>query len=222
MVDGSLCDDYLVDTRSWGLVLVLALTACGAAPAPQPPTATAPPPSDAPEQQGCPESGVRINAGYGDAAMGLRVLGLEMTNCGERTITVQGYPGVVVLDGEQQPLNVAVLQGAGSITGASSYDHVAPVVLEPGATALSGIAWRNTYTDVTAPPVVGEHLRVAPWGGAEEQLISQAPQPTSGEAAPITIDLGSTGKLGVYPWRLGERRGTPGDEVDEPVPTEKA
>ncbi|MBP2335129.1 DUF4232 domain-containing protein [Saccharothrix coeruleofusca] len=209
-----------MDTRSWGLVLVLALTACGATPTPQPPPPAPTTTEQPPPQEGCPDSGVRINAGDSDAAMGLRVMALEMTNCGEETITVQGYPGVVVLDGEQQPLNVAVLQGAQSITSDSRYDQPTTVVLEPGATARSGIAWRNTYTDVTAPPLVGEHLRVAPWSGAEEQLISRAPASTSSGAAPINIDLGSTGKVGVYPWRLGDRRVPPGEDVDQPPPTE--
>ena len=42
----------------------------------------------------CPPEGVRFEVGEGDAAMGLRVLGITLVNCGTRDYRLNGYPDV--------------------------------------------------------------------------------------------------------------------------------
>lgn len=40
----------------------------------------------------CPESGMRLYADQGDAAMGLRAVGLHLVNCVTRPIRLEGHP----------------------------------------------------------------------------------------------------------------------------------
>ncbi|MEU4743633.1 DUF4232 domain-containing protein, partial [Actinosynnema sp. NPDC023658] len=71
-----------------------------------------------------------------------------------------------------------------------------PVEVPPGRSAVTGLLWRNTYTDVSAPPVVGEHLELAVAAGEPTQVFT----PVGDGGTPITLDLGSTGEVGVRPW----------------------
>ncbi|MFD0395822.1 DUF4232 domain-containing protein [Streptomyces nogalater] len=105
------------------------------------------PAGEAPAEPGtCPASGIRVSADKGDAAMGLRVVGLHLDNCGKRAYTVEGYPLLELLDDALQPVDgVEILHGSGGITtGAGPDERPRPVRLEPGESATAGLVWRNT------------------------------------------------------------------------------
>jgi hypothetical protein len=137
----------------------------------------------------CPDSGVLIMPGEVEAAMGLRVMQIEMVNCGTTPYTVHGYPGVRVLDGEREPLTVAVSRGSSAISTIASFEAAPkPVTLQPGQEAVAGLVWRNTVTDATVPASNGKYVEVAAADGTPPQVIEAA------------LDLGTTGKLGVAPW----------------------
>ncbi|WP_405769209.1 DUF4232 domain-containing protein [Streptomyces sp. NBC_01538] len=147
------------------------------------------PASEAPTEAGtCPASGIRVSADKGDAAMGLRVVGLHLDNCGTRDYTVEGYPLLELLDDTRKPVTgVRILHGSAEITtGAGPDNPPRPVTLRPGESATAGLVWRNTTEFGTAVNV--PYVRVRAKAGA----------------APVTVtpnlDLGTTGKLGVRPW----------------------
>jgi len=208
------------ETRSWGLglllsVLVAGVSGCGSAsesttggplgggeasamPAPTTKTRTsdavveATPPGVAPVVGGtCPASGLLITAEEPDAAMGLRVMGLTMLNCGPNSRTVKGYPDVRMLDEDMSRLDVEIIHGAKPITTLDSFDaEPRSMTLRPGERALSGVVWRNTVTAVTGSDTPGAYLDVAPLAGSAEQRL----RPAGG------IDLGTTGRIGLAPW----------------------
>ena len=130
-------------------------------------------------------------AGPVDAAMGLRVMSIDLLNCGEEPYTVQGYPIIRVLDDDQQPLDVSILEGTAAIAGGiePSDGPPQPVTADPGEHILAFVAWRNTVTDVS--PITGHYLEVAPANGQSPQTVT----PNGG------IDLGTTGRLATGPWR---------------------
>lgn len=140
---------------------------------------------------GCPPEGFAITAGPVDAAMGLRVMSIDLLNCGEEPYTVQGYPIIRVLDDDQQPLDVSILEGTAAIAGGiePSDGPPQPVTADPGEHILAFVAWRNTVTDVS--PITGHYLEVAPANGQSPQTVT----PNGG------IDLGTTGRLATGPWR---------------------
>ncbi len=132
----------------------------------------------------CPVEGVRIEPGVDDAAMGLRVATVRMINCGTGVYRVNGYPAVKVVGGE-----TTVRHGSAGIAVVDGFDAPpAPVVLQPGEIATTGLMWRNTVTDVNTPPTVGSGVDVAPLPGKGWQRVT------------MTIDLGTTGELGVRAW----------------------
>ncbi|GAA3903321.1 DUF4232 domain-containing protein [Streptomyces lacrimifluminis] len=141
----------------------------------------------------CPASGIRVSADEGDAAMGLRVVGLHLDNCGTRDYTVEGYPLLKLLDNDRKPVNgIKILDGSSEITtGAGPDNQPRPVTLAPGESATAGLVWRNTTTSGTPVNVPYVQVRAMP------------------DAAPVTVtpnlDLGTTGKLGVRPWEKAER-----------------
>ena len=129
--------------------------------------------------------------GDGDAAMGLRVTTLEMVNCGSRPVTVNGYPAVRVLDADQNPLDIQIINGSSTVALIPGFDTPpSQLTLQPGDKAEAGVVWRNTYTDTTDPPVNGAYLAVAPAVGDPWQTVTPRSH----------IDLGSTGRLGVTAW----------------------
>ncbi|WP_333741277.1 DUF4232 domain-containing protein [Streptomyces sp. IBSBF 2806] len=158
------------------------------------------PAAEAPAASGaCPPSGIRVTADDGDAAMGLRVVGLVLENCGERDYTVKGYPQVTLLDEDRQPVDgVRILRGSGGIATVTGFDDPPrTVTLEPGERASAGLMWRNTTGFGTAVDVPYVRVRATP------------------RAAPVTItphlDLGTTGRLGVSAWhRPAQQQGAPG------------
>lgn len=140
-------------------------------------------------------TGVRFTAGYTDAAMGLRVMSVEMLNCGTQPVELNGYPQVKLLDEHWQPLAVEIIDGSGGIAVVEGFDDAPQrIVVQPGETAKSAFMWRNTYTSVD-PPQVGSHVDIAAAPGGTVQSLSPAsPQKD------IHIDLGSTGRMGVKAW----------------------
>ena len=170
------------------LPLLFVVSACTAAPPVPPP----PPPS----ADTCP-TGVEYAVASEEAASGLRVLTLELTNCGTEVLELDGYPSVTVLDAEREPLTVAVGPGSSGISAVEAFDaEPRPVTVGPGESAVTGLLWRNIYTDTSGPPVVGAHLELAVAPGRPAQVFT----PTGEHGDPVTIDLGSTGKLGLRPW----------------------
>ncbi|MFI5797444.1 DUF4232 domain-containing protein [Streptomyces sp. NPDC051677] len=152
------------------------------------------PAAEAPAARGvCPPSGIRLTADDGDAAMGLRVVGLHLENCGNTDYTLNGYPELTLLDEGREPVDgIRILHGGDSISTGTGYDDPpAPLTLKPGETAVSGLIWRNTTQAGTAVNV--PYVRVRAKSGA----------------APVTVtphlDLGTTGKLGVGAWKRAER-----------------
>jgi hypothetical protein len=168
----------------------------------------------------CPPEGVRLETGEGDAAMGLRVLGITLVNCGSRTYRLNGYPVVRPLDEDRKELKVRVLRGVKQIIHSEMpWDGPPkPVVLKPGQRAGTAVAWRNTYDDLREPPVTVKYLKIAPLTGRPSQTV----EPTGG------LDLGSTGRFGVSAWTLLPDTDTvpspaappaPGASATEPVET---
>ncbi|MEU5669787.1 DUF4232 domain-containing protein [Micromonospora sp. NPDC047753] len=148
------------------------------------PTASTEPPA------GCPASGVRIRSTGGDAAMGLRALGLELVNCGERPYQLNGYPVLHVFDEAREPVMLRVVNGAKEIT--SGFDQPPrQVTLAAGERATAVVLWRNLATDSTVVATNGEFLTVAPAAGQPaEEVDPDGP-----------IDLGNTGRIGVSAWK---------------------
>jgi hypothetical protein len=160
------------------------------------PTTGAPAP---PTTSGCPAPGVRVTTGFTDAAMGLRVMGLVLTNCGAQPYTVSGYPAVTLLDEDRQPFEaVAVLHGPEPITSNTGYCTPTgefdagpqPVTIGPGEQAVSGLVWRNLTTDELDRLVNATYLSIAPTEADPPQVLT----------ADGPIDLGTTGRVGVSAW----------------------
>jgi hypothetical protein len=174
----------------WFPLLTLVLLAGCAQPGSQPQNTlpTRVPPSASPsaldEPVGCPADGLKIEADRGDAAMGYREMSLHVTNCGATTVTLSGRPEVIVLDKDKDVQDITIVPGVHHNQSAH------PVALEPGMSTVAVLAWRNTYDDISKPPVSGAYLYVAPAPGATRQLVKP----------PVPLDLGSTARLEVSVW----------------------
>ncbi|MFF8729338.1 DUF4232 domain-containing protein [Streptomyces sp. NPDC015171] len=147
------------------------------------------PAAEAPPESGkCPSSGIRLTADDGDAAMGLRVVGLRLENCGSRAYTLDGYPLLELLDEDLSPVHgIRITHGSGGISTGTGFDDPArPLVLKPGESALSGLMWRNTTQSGT--PVDVPYVRVRAERGADPVTVTPH------------LDLGTTGKLAVRAW----------------------
>ncbi|MFF4319968.1 DUF4232 domain-containing protein [Streptomyces sp. NPDC001568] len=139
----------------------------------------------------CPEGGVRLLEGAGDAAMGLRVAEVQLVNCGTKPYVLNGHPQVRVLDRQRRPVEVSVAPGSNGVATGTGLD-AAPqrVTLQPGQAARMGLVWRNLVTDPTVPVAEGWVLDVVPRPGAPRQTLELG----------RSIDLGNTGRLGIGPW----------------------
>ena len=139
----------------------------------------------------CPEEGIRVTAGPVNPALGLRAMDLTLENCGTRAYRVEGYPEIRLLDEDYQRLTgVTVIHGSGGIATVTGFDDPpSPVTLAPGERASAGLLWRNTTSLGGAAPV--PYLTVAARSGSLPLLLT----PDGG------LDLGTTGRLGVGPWR---------------------
>jgi hypothetical protein len=159
-----------------------------AAPPPASASATPEPSPSVPVQQarGCPSSGVRIDAGRVDAAMGLRGMTLTLTNCGKTSRIVNGYPSVRVLDETGAPLTgVHTVEGTDQVPMAPDSPRPEPFKLAPGETAHAVLYWRMAAED-------GTYLRVAPDKGRD--TVNIRPQEP--------LDIGPENTLGTTAWTL--------------------
>ncbi|MEV4582207.1 DUF4232 domain-containing protein [Nonomuraea jabiensis] len=147
-----------------------------------PPTVWSPPPTPS-----CAGPGLLLYAEPPDAAMGLRVQTVTLTNCGDTVRQVKGYPRVRLVDEAGEPLKVEIDQGARRITTAVEDPGPKAVTVRPGRSAAFTLAWRNTYGGTTRPPAVGATLVVTV--GSGRQRVSGL------------FDLGSTDLLGVTAWK---------------------
>ncbi|MFG2779542.1 DUF4232 domain-containing protein [Streptomyces prunicolor] len=147
----------------------------------------------------CPDGGIRVTAGPVNPAMGLRAMDLTLENCGTRAYRVEGYPEIRLLDRDQQTVTgVSVIHGSGGIAMVTGLDDPPDAVtLAPGERAIAGLLWRNTTTGFDAADHV-PYLTVAVRSGALPVLLS----PYGG------LDLGTTGRLGVGPWRTSTSTST--------------
>ncbi|MEU0428243.1 DUF4232 domain-containing protein [Streptomyces canus] len=152
----------------------------------------------------CPKSGMRLYADQGDAAMGLRVVGLHLVNCGTRPLQLNGYPKLTIQDEDHHTVDgVQILQGTDQIsTGLGGDGRPQPVVLRPGEAALAQLAWRNTTQ--AGAPVNAPYVRV--WATPGADPVTVTPE----------LDLGTTGKLGVGPWRKDETHREPAGTTARP------
>ncbi|WP_392669602.1 DUF4232 domain-containing protein [Streptomyces sp. LN785] len=115
---------------------------------------------------GCPSSGVVVDMGEVQAAVGHRAVSLTLTNCGGKPFRVNGYPSVRALDDKGDPLPVPVNPG-------SSYMGTDPgpkeVMLKPGETLRSLLAWVSTPTG--GDLIEGDALEIAPAPGLEARTF---------------------------------------------------
>ena len=158
------------------------------------PTRAAPHPSQAPtpspsvpvqEAQGCSPSGLRFSADAGDAAMGLRAMGLEVTNCGDRPYKLNGYPAVTVLDASGEPFpGVRTVEGTDDVSMAPEDPGPRQLTLAPGETAHAALYWRMHNQ-------AGVYLRVAPEKG--DATVTVRP--------PYPLDIGPENILGTTAWQ---------------------
>lgn len=148
------------------------------------------PADEAPSKGGpCPPAGVRLYADEGDAAMGLRVVGLHLENCGTGVHRLDGYPRLQLLDEDHEVVtDVRVLRGGAAIASGTGAD--APpraLALEPGERASTRLVWRNTVQAGEAVNV--PYVRV--WAKPGAAPVTVTPE----------LDLGTTGELGVGAWQ---------------------
>jgi hypothetical protein len=133
-----------------------------------------------------------VTVGAADAAMGLRVQALELTNNGTTPYVINGYPTITLFDKTQQPVtDVQVIQGSGGISTVNGFDDKPQqITLKPGEKLVASLLWRNTVTRSDVNATNAEYLDVTATPG----------QPTQRLHPQYPVDLGNTGKLGVSPW----------------------
>ncbi|MEV4506963.1 DUF4232 domain-containing protein [Streptomyces klenkii] len=151
------------------------------------------PTAEEPSQGGaCPPSGVHVYVDKGSAAMGLRAQGIRLSNCGTQPYRLNGYPEVRLLDaGHRSVDSVNILRGGSAIsTGTGADGSPQPLVLKPGEQAYAILVWRNTVTN--GEPVNAPYARVRAQPGAPAVMVTPE------------FDLGTTGQLGVGPWKKDE------------------
>ncbi|WP_336205999.1 DUF4232 domain-containing protein [Nonomuraea sp. LPB2021202275-12-8] len=184
---------------------VLGLAGCGPpaadAPRPTPPMPTPltiDEPVETERPRDCPRSGMLLSAGEANAAMGLRVQTMTLTNCGKRKRQVSGYPRVRLLDEQGDPVKVKIDRGARRITTAVRDPGAKALTVRPGRSVRFGLVWRNTYEDTTQLPKTGTTVVVVTGRAAEHRITLESP-----------VDLGSTSHLGVTAWEAGTGRSRP-------------
>ncbi|MDX6740061.1 DUF4232 domain-containing protein [Actinocorallia sp. A-T 12471] len=163
-------------------------------PVPEPSdVSVAPPPGTKPSAPSgaCPPEGYRILEGVSDAAMGLRVVQIDLQNCGKKPIKLNGYPEIALQGDNGVRADVKIEQGSGGVSSVPSFDAAPqPITVAPGKTATSGILWRNLVEGGKSLTV--DRVVVTPGPGLPAQRVDG-----------LNIDLGTTRVLGVAPWAPG-------------------
>ncbi|MEO3849061.1 DUF4232 domain-containing protein [Streptomyces sp. B8F3] len=137
----------------------------------------------------CPPAGVRLYADEGEAAMGLRVVGLHLENCGTEVHRLEGYPRLQLLDEDHGEITgVRIHRGGAAIASGTGADGPPrPLALQPGERASTQLVWRNTVE--AGEPVDVPYVRV--WARPDAAPVTVTPE----------LDLGTTGELGVGAWQ---------------------
>jgi hypothetical protein len=187
------------------VLIAVALVAGCAAPAgsglPGPPGPASASPSAKPV---CPLDGFSLSTGETEGALGLRAMPVDLVNCGKRTITLNGYPGVRLADAGGKTITFALKQGVRAVAMIDEWDKPpSKVTVKPGQAAVALLVWRGTTEITSEGPQTATILRVSVKDGVPYRLVKIAGP----------IDLGTTGKLAVSPWRLDEQHS------DRDVPT---
>ncbi|GAA1972111.1 DUF4232 domain-containing protein [Amycolatopsis minnesotensis] len=146
------------------------------------PASTTPPPVTTAENP-CTREGVSLTAGPVEAALGHRASVVTMVNCGTKSLRVEGYPAVVLLDAARKPMTITIEHG---VSYMARDPGPAPHTLEPGQHLLSVLSWSSTVTD--GDSAAGSFVTVTPVPGGEARTL------------PVDTDLGTTGKLTVTAW----------------------
>lgn len=128
---------------------------------------------------GCPPSGLDVVIGGENAAMGIRVITVQLWNCGDKPYRVKGYPGIELLDEAREPIDVSITHGK---------DRPRQLTLAPNGTARTNLEWNNRVTSLDGAPTPGAHILVTPAPGEEPISL------------PLGVDLGSEGTLDVTAW----------------------
>jgi hypothetical protein len=129
---------------------------------------------------------VLVTAGPVDGALGMRAVTLRVTNCGQASYRVAGYPYVGVLDGSGRPVRVSVIRG--TPPGDPVVDPgPRTTVLRRGQSAQAALLWRLLVEAGDAESVTGP-LTVDPGAGQDRQTV------------PLSLDLGTTRTLTVTAW----------------------
>ncbi|MFF3412659.1 DUF4232 domain-containing protein [Streptomyces sp. NPDC002742] len=145
------------------------------------------PSKSSPVQQGrgCPPSGLRLETGLVNAAMGLRAVTLTLTDCGKRPYKVNGYPAIgQVLDEEGAPMSgVHSVVGTDKVPMAPADPGPEPFTLNPGDSAHAALYWRMAAQH-------GVYLRVAPQKGQDAVTLRLSDY----------LDIGPENTLGTTAW----------------------
>ncbi|MFI6859121.1 DUF4232 domain-containing protein [Streptomyces sp. NPDC050421] len=130
-------------------------------------TAPATRPSPAPTATGgCPASGLVVDMGPVEAALGHRAVGLTLTNCGSEPHRVDGYPSVQAVDENGDALPVKVNPGSSYFGNDKGPEEV---MLAPGKTMRSLLVWVSTPTG--GDLIEGDALEIAPAPGLEARTF---------------------------------------------------
>ncbi|ROO84536.1 uncharacterized protein DUF4232 [Actinocorallia herbida] len=154
----------------------------------------APPPGEKPPvpSGACPAEGYRILEGVSDAAMGLRVVQIDLQNCGKKPIALNGYPEVSLIDADGARIDVEITHGSGGVASIPTFDAPAQAVtVAPGKTATAGFLWRN-LVEAGGENVVIDRVVVTPGAGLTPQRLDG-----------LNLDFGTTREVGVAPWSPG-------------------
>nr|WP_238354800.1 DUF4232 domain-containing protein [Kribbella sandramycini] len=136
----------------------------------------------------CPASGRSIQVSEVEPALGHRSVAVTLTNCRADDMAVEGYPEIVVLDGERRPMKITVSRG-------SSYLATDPgpgkIRLKQGKSVEAFVSWSNTTTD-------GEVRNAT--------FLSIARGKQEGPVVwPVELDLGTTGAVKLTAWHQRTR-----------------
>ena len=109
---------------------------------------------------------------------------VKLTNCRAKTLTVNGYPDIKVLDAQRHPMQVKVAHGL-------SYMAIDPgpakLRLHKGESALAAVSWSNTV-EAGDDKASGTYLSVAQAAGDRTTIW------------PVDTDLGTTATVTLTAW----------------------